>query len=200
MTNSILDKIKPVIDFSLVSKFDANELQSKSYIPVCLAKGYIYVLAKQAASQNDIYANVSEILRTDKINIKHVGDSDFSVLLNYVMNNMPKSTDVDEHKIKDDAEIKLKYDDTVDEDEAGASLSSDTSNLHPDHHDDRFFAKKIGEVLVAMGLVTKEQIFNALVESKKNHIPLGTILVQQGIITLDELKKALTAQQGYETV
>ena len=51
-----------------------------------------------------------------------------------------------------------------------------------------------------MGFVTKEQIFNALGESKRQQVPLGTVLIQQGVITVNDLKKALTAQQGYEAV
>lgn len=200
MTSPILEKIKPVIDFSLVSKFDANELQSKSYLPICISKGYIYVLAKQSTSQADVYKTVSNVLYTDKVNIKNVGDADFTILLNYIMNNMPSSQKVKENSSNEEEEIQLKYDDNIDDDEAGTVLAAETPVFSNGHHEDKYFSKKIGEVLVQMGLVTKEQIFNALVESKKTHIPLGTILVQQGSITLEELKKALTAQQGYEAV
>ncbi len=201
MTSPILEKIKPVIDFSLVSKFDANEIQSKSYIPICIAKGYIYVLTKQSTSQSDVISAVSYVLGTDKVNIKNVGDADFSILLDYIVNNMPSSNIIVDNKSTEQEEIQLKYDDdSIEEDEAGAVLTPDTAIHHDGHPEDKYFSKKIGEVLVQMGLVTKEQIFNALVESKKTHIPLGTILVQQGSITIEDLKKALTAQQGYEAV
>ena len=60
--------------------------------------------------------------------------------------------------------------------------------------------KKIGEILVELGYVNQDNLFTALIEAKKTHIPLGTILVQRKFVTLDNLKKALSLQQGYEFV
>lgn len=60
--------------------------------------------------------------------------------------------------------------------------------------------KKIGEILVELGYVNQDNLFTALIEAKKTHIPLGTILVQRKFVTLDNLKKALSLQQGYDFV
>ena len=42
--------------------------------------------------------------------------------------------------------------------------------------------KKIGEVLIEMGLITEEQLFDALVTSKKSGNPIGSVLVQKNYI------------------
>lgn len=60
--------------------------------------------------------------------------------------------------------------------------------------------KKIGEILVELGYVNQDNLFTALIEAKKTHIPLGTILVQRKFVTLENLKKALSLQQGYDFV
>ena len=197
MVSPILEKIKPIIDFSLISKFDIKDMQTKFYIPVCISKGTVYVFAKSTSSQNDILSVVYRVLATDKVNIKSISDSDFSVLFNFVMGNIHvEQSEHDENSVDSpsSSEIQLHYDnDDVIEDETVVDVGEH-------HSDEKYFSKKIGEVLIQMGLVTNEQIFNALVEAKRTHIPLGTILVQQGVITLEELKKALTAQQGYEAV
>ncbi|MCD7879022.1 MAG: Flp pilus assembly complex ATPase component TadA, partial [Candidatus Gastranaerophilales bacterium] len=95
----------------------------------------------------------------------------------------------------------IKFDDSVHEIKLNSDTSDDKSSSSSSNGlNENFHQKKIGEILVQMGFVTQEQIFNALVEAKRLQIPLGTVLVQQGIITLPDLKKALSAQQGYEAV
>lgn len=205
MTSSAIEKIKPIIDFSLVSKFDTNDMLSEFYMPICVAKGFIYVLATSSAKQNNITSKISKILSTDKINIKVISDTDFSSLFSYIKSNLHLDT-VEQFTDKsnnasDENMIQLKYDDDMSlEDEGLSDLQMISGSDSPSAPDEKYYSKKIGEVLVQMGFVTKEQIFNALVESKKSQIPLGTVLVQQGVISLADLKKALTAQQGYEAV
>ena len=189
MTSSAIEKIKPIIDFSLVSKFDTNDMLSEFYIPICVAKGFIYVLATSSAKQNNITSKISKILSTDKINIKVISDTDFSSLFSYIKSNLHLDT-VEQFTDKsnnasDENMIQLKYDDDMSlEDEGLSDLQMISGNDSPSAPDEKYYSKKIGEVLVQMGFVTKEQIFNALVESKKSQIPLGTVLVQQGVILM----------------
>jgi len=56
--------------------------------------------------------------------------------------------------------------------------------------------KKLGEILIEEGLLTEEQLEIALVESKSQNIPLGSILVKLGYVTIKDLKEALGAQMG----
>ena len=60
--------------------------------------------------------------------------------------------------------------------------------------------KKIGEILVEEGIITDKQLSIALAESKAQNIPLGSILVKLGYVTIQDLKDALGAQQGIELV
>lgn len=212
MTSQVLEKIKSVVDFSLVSKFDIRDMERNSYVPICIMKGYVCVISSNAALPSSSMSVIASIAGNEKITTRTVPQDDFDLLLNYVKSNLHIESDVvpSENKSSgfESAEnITIKYDDEdidadADEDsEEGHDLSLNSlPNEDSVSPSEKYFSKKIGEVLVQMGLVTQEQVFNALVESKKSKAPLGTVLVQQGIITLDDLKTALTAQQGYEAV
>ena len=54
--------------------------------------------------------------------------------------------------------------------------------------------KKLGEILIAQGLITQEQLVYALQEHKRTGISLGTVLVKLGYISDDDLSGVLGAQ------
>lgn len=58
--------------------------------------------------------------------------------------------------------------------------------------------KRLGEIFVEEGLITEKQLTIALAESKATEIPLGSMLVKLGFIKINDLKEALSAQQGVE--
>lgn len=65
------------------------------------------------------------------------------------------------------------------------------------HHLDRI---KVGEVLRQKGLITPDQLQNALVTQRSSHQKLGEILVQQGVITAWQMRQALNEQLWRNTV
>ena len=60
--------------------------------------------------------------------------------------------------------------------------------------------KLIGEILVEMGLASKEVVMDSLNRQMEIHqqgtdrIPLGTLLVKTGHLSMDDLEKALEKQ------
>ena len=54
--------------------------------------------------------------------------------------------------------------------------------------------KKLGEILIAQGLITQEQLVYALQEHKRTGISIGTVLVKLGYISDDDLSNVLGAQ------
>lgn len=200
MTNQKLEKIKPILDFSLVSKFNFKDMEKNSYVPICIWKGVVYVFTSNQTLSPDVINVIESITANNNLKTNSVSKEDFDALLSYVKVNLH----IDEQELivddssSSDSEVHLIYDDGSETDEIVVAAPSDDSSDAAS--DEKYFSKKLGEVLVQMGLVTNEQIFNALGESKRTQVPLGTVLVQQGIITLNDLKTALTAQQGYEAV
>ncbi len=56
--------------------------------------------------------------------------------------------------------------------------------------------KRLGQILIEEKLITPDQLEVALAESKVQKIPLGSILVKLGYVTIKDLKEALGAQMG----
>lgn len=59
---------------------------------------------------------------------------------------------------------------------------------------------KLGELLVQKGYINDVQLLQALAESKRQKIPIGSTLFKLGFITLDQLKEILHLQTGYDLV
>ncbi len=67
-----------------------------------------------------------------------------------------------------------------------------------EHFSSNSTRKKLGEILIENGQITDIQLIEALAESKKMGMPLGSTLYSLGFITLEQLKTALHQQQGIE--
>jgi murein DD-endopeptidase MepM/ murein hydrolase activator NlpD len=54
---------------------------------------------------------------------------------------------------------------------------------------------RVGEVLTQKGLITKEELAQALTTQRQTQIKLGEVLIQQGLVTRKQLNHALSEQQ-----
>jgi murein DD-endopeptidase MepM/ murein hydrolase activator NlpD len=54
---------------------------------------------------------------------------------------------------------------------------------------------RVGEVLTQKGLITKEELAQALATQRQTQIKLGEVLIQQGLVTRQQLNHALSEQQ-----
>ena len=61
----------------------------------------------------------------------------------------------------------------------------------------RIITKRIGEVLLERGVITRKEIEQALEHQKAHGGLMGQILIQLGFVTEDEVALALTAQYGF---
>ena len=59
---------------------------------------------------------------------------------------------------------------------------------------------KLGELLVQKGYINDVQLLQALAESKRQKIPIGSTLFKLGFISLEQLKEILHLQTGYDLV
>ncbi len=215
MTTSSIDKLKSKLDFSIITNFSNEDLIANLYIPVCEVSGYVYVVVTPNTHLDYVKSKIKDTFGIDSLKFAKVEEAEFNELFSYVEQNTEQNTEKNTEKndileLKDDdnaentdsGEILLKYDSDEPDDvvisEDGTEQDADDAS--PDDFGTKYLSKKIGEVIISMGLATNEQIFNALIAAKREHIPLGTILVRQSIITLDQLKMALRAQLGIDTV
>ena len=225
MASSNAEKLKSILDFDFVSKFDNVDIKNKYFIPIKEAKGIVYVIGRKGFASESVVKNFivnTTGVTSDKIKYYELPDTDYMEIFDFVgLNNITSSqksqdsandynssdleviNDTNSVDVSDsdysNSEIQLKYDsgetDAEIGDDAVAAESEDYNAV-----DSKREPKLIGEVLVDMHLVTQDQICAALIQAKKEHTPLGTILVRQSIITLDQLKAALKTQLGYDVV
>ncbi|HYH04534.1 MAG TPA: ATPase, T2SS/T4P/T4SS family, partial [Bacillota bacterium] len=60
--------------------------------------------------------------------------------------------------------------------------------------------KRLGEILVDSGLITDEQLHEALNLQKKRKIPLGKLIVEMNLVTENQISEALSTQTGFPYV
>ncbi|MBE5938683.1 MAG: type II secretion system protein GspE [Lachnospiraceae bacterium] len=60
--------------------------------------------------------------------------------------------------------------------------------------------KRIGDMLIAAGVLTEEQLAEALAKQKENGIKLGLLLIQEGYVNEQQVAYTLHKQTGYDMV
>lgn len=59
---------------------------------------------------------------------------------------------------------------------------------------------KIGEMLIDDGIITDAQLLEAMAESRKTKMPVGSVLCKLGYVSLEQLKRYLKVQTGVDFV
>ena len=60
--------------------------------------------------------------------------------------------------------------------------------------------RHIGQILIDQGILTEDQLRIALLEQTKQHIPVGRLLVQLGFVSEATLRDALSEKLGLQSV
>lgn len=79
-----------------------------------------------------------------------------------------------------------------------SSLKRGTPDNKYEGHEEK--QVKLGELLIQKGFITDVQLLQALAESKRQKMPIGSTLFKLGFISLDQLKSILHMQTGLDLV
>src|SRR5207249_10760205 len=60
--------------------------------------------------------------------------------------------------------------------------------------------RHIGQILIDQGILTEDQLRIALLEQTKQHMPVGKLLVQLGFVSEPTLRAALSEKLGLQSV
>src|SRR5947207_11923217 len=60
--------------------------------------------------------------------------------------------------------------------------------------------RHLGQILIDQGILTEDQLRIALLEQTKNHVPVGRLLVQLGFVSEATLRDALSEKLGLQAV
>lgn len=186
MNAKIINKIKDNINPELATIFTKDELGACSFIPVNRQAEFFIITVKDTADKNEISNFVSQRV-TEKLKFITLDSDGFDFLFEYYTNNVMNQT-------KSSA-IEL-----VEEPVTAMVEQQPSVENKSDNQDGSAPKKRIGEILIESGELTEEQLVEALKQSKKTGTPIGSMLVTLGYISVDQLKDALTIQQGCQHV
>ena len=112
----------------------------------------------------------------------------------FVAINSSSDKEVINHKLKEFYPQQVKFIQVPDQDlyDLIANLKQE---MQKDSIDDGTSKQvKLGELLIQKGYINDVQLLQALAESKRQKIPIGSTLFKLGFITLDQLKEILHLQ------
>lgn len=214
MDTTLLEKLTNNINQEYSSKFSIDKIKELKFIPLNLQSNVFYVATLNTASKEEITSYIKTVLETE-VKFIYLSKDNFDEMLKIYFKTVGHidETAEDSPELEEEPTLEILPDEEID-------LSVPTDVLSPvdNHSDDELKVesnvkgkkikkvvenaskKKIGEILLEEGLLNDQQLSIALAESKVLGIPLGSVLVKLGFVSIDDLKEALSAQQGMEFV
>lgn len=175
--NNVLSKLKDSINKELVLKFDITLLEQMKFVPINVKDNVIYVAINPFANKEEIMEIVKE--NFSDIRFIQISEEEIEELLSYI-------PEIPESKPQKTAQNYTK---------PPVAVMSTTAIAESEPP-----KKKLGEILIDEGIITEEQLIQALAEGRRLQMPLGSTLHKLGFITLKQLKETLQKQQGFEAV
>lgn len=176
--NALILRLKNSIDSKILESIDKKLMGQLLFVPISVKDNFLFVAVSNRSNKDEI-SNILKSQFNYPVKFMLVADDDLRDLL---MAFLPISM------VPSPVENKPEAPKAV---QAGANSSNPTPEGS---------GNKLGEMLVAKGILTDVQLMKALSESKKKRIPIGSMLFEMGIITLDQLKSVLHDQTGYDLV
>lgn len=177
MNIETVNKIKSNINPKFAELFTKEDLENKKFIPINKQAGFFFVVINENVNKSEISEFVST-KDSEALKFISLDEESFNTLLSYY--------------------VATYYADKVSSAEAAPAQPKTEAKAFDEHHEGP--KKKIGEILVETGMISEDQLVEALTQCKKTGTPVGSMLVSLGFITVDQLKDALSYQQGYSHV
>ena len=181
MATEINDKIKNSIDLNSLKILTYEKALLYKILPLCLKNNIFYIAIAENKTQNtDINDYLKKVLKNTQYNFIPINETIIENLINEYKSKF-KQQDQDGSKNN----IVPKKD----------LIVAGNKNVVVIKNTER---KRLGEMLKDADLINDEILNECLVEAKSASVPIGSVLVQKGYITLDQLRAFLSAQQGRE--
>ena len=174
--NALILRLKNSIDKKILESVDKNLMGLHLFVPISVKDNFLFVAVSKASNKDEINAILKKTF-SQSIKFMLVGEDDLKELLADI---------VPVGSIKPAVEAPQAQ-------TAGAAPADETPKNKEAHG-------KLGEMLLAKGIVSEVQLMKALAESKRKGVPIGSMLFEMGLISLDQLKTVLHDQTGYEIV
>lgn len=177
--NALILRLKNSIDKKILESVDKNLMGLHLFVPISVKDNFLFVAVSKASNKDEVNAILKKSF-TQSIKFMLVGEDDLRELL---------ADFVPAESIKASAEAP-----------AASSTAFPAKSTPISTEKPKVEHGKLGEILLAKGLVSEVQLMKALAESKRTGVPIGSMLFELGSISLEQLKDVLHDQTGYELV
>lgn len=176
MENPIIEKLKQSIDKDYLAKFSLETLKEEMFIPIHKQNDTFLVGVVEAENKERRNSILAKIIITTKLKPKVIPLTfeQFEDILN----------SCSQYFYSDDTNLPY---------QVNSSFIQQVSDKITER-------KKIGEYLLQSGSITQEQLVIALAEAKQAGVPVGSVLVKSGYISIEQLREALTTQLGIDYI
>ncbi len=182
MSAQVVEKLRRNINKEYVNKFPLNVLKEEQFIPISVQGNVLFVGVVDAKNTSKLERIKQKVKDTLDVGIKSL-----PITLDHFNELI---SDFDEESV----DIAVPVEQSITESEP-SSPAFQKPVYQPGQP-----KKRLGDILCDAGLITQEQLMNALAESKKYGDPLGSTLVKLDYLSVEQLADALSAQQGIEHV
>ncbi len=212
----VFEKIKHNINIEYLSMFSAEELKKDKFFPINKQDEFIFVGIVDAENKEKRNPILTKIISITKLKPKIVPltNAQFDELFNLHKNKLPAPAIAQESSTTSEMETipfnyslkaPLQEEDKpkpVVEKKAEPEIAALPKLEAPAYikRGENEPKKRLGDQLIDDGLITREQLEEALFHSKQSGTPIGSILVKLNFITVDQLRMALSKQQGITSV
>lgn len=173
--NALILRLKNSIDKKILESVDKNLMGLHLFVPISVKDNFLFVAVSKASNKDEINAILKKTF-SQSIKFMLVGEDDLKELLaDFVPAESIKAAPTE---VKQGAP-------------AISAQSDDVAKSKEAHG-------KLGEMLLAKGVLSEVQLMKALAESKRKGVPIGSMLFEMGLISLDQLKTVLHDQTGFE--
>jgi len=189
MNIETVNKIKSNINGKFAEIFTKEDLLEHKFIPINKQAGFFFIVTKEGTNKSELSEFIA-VKDSDTLKFISLDEEGFNSLFDYYLSTFyPEDTQ--------SVEIEQEVEPVQQEENPTAQQQVPPA---PPVHNEGQGKKRIGEILIENGELTEAQLVEALTQCKKTATPIGSMLVQMGFITVDQLKDALSAQQGYQHV
>jgi len=181
----VLDKLKNSINKDLVSKFESSLLERMKFVPINVKNNFLYVAINPFANKEEIVS----VTKEDNLEVRfiQISEEEINDLLAFVSTHLYTKIPSED----------IKPEENETDSEQFTSTSPEKAEIIEAAGPPK---KRLGELLIEEGLIDEIQLTQALSESKRQGMPLGSALYKLGFITMKQLKQTLQQQQGFDTV
>ena len=178
--NELQNRLKNSINRQILNQVDKALIEQYKFVPISVKDRYLFVAVMKSSDKNTINEKL-RLLFQYPIKFIEVPDNDLEELISSL--NLSAHPAVAGQGPTTDSDIQAAF--------QGPSTSQGVINQSH---------SKMGELFIDKGYITDVQLLQALAESKRQKIPVGSMLFKLGFITLDQLKEVLHNQTGYDIV